>query len=339
MKEETLSIVIPIYNAEHFLPECLVTLSERKEGDELILINDGSTDRSKEICEEFANKNKNVHFIDQPNLGVSESRNNGIKQVKSKWVMFVDADDTLTKGWRKEIENALASFSKSDVIIFSKQIESQEYDAISCLRTTFGDRSIPELRGGYLNSPWSKIYSKKIINDNEIEFDRKLIIGEDLLFNCHVYSKSRRIIGINHSIYRINKNIGSTINRFDSKIIENELVFHEEFKKFLKNNHFNQDFWEILFEENLLRGLFSVVNKIALTHEKDRVELVRKLLIRPEYRVALGKFPAYKKQFSRIAQVLLGLLYHENVEAALFCAKLFYFIKKLHYKSGITEEI
>ena len=91
-----ISVIIPIYNAESFLNECLVSIQNQTFTDyEVWLIDDGSTDNSGTICDKFATQNKQFHVIHKKNGGVSSARNTGLEKAKGEWICFMDADDTV----------------------------------------------------------------------------------------------------------------------------------------------------------------------------------------------------------------------------------------------------
>ena len=94
------SIIIPIYNADKYLSQCLNSLLKQTEKDfEAILIDDGSSDKSPSICDEFAKKDAHFKVIHQKNKGVSEARNIGLKTAQGEWICFVDADDKVEPLW------------------------------------------------------------------------------------------------------------------------------------------------------------------------------------------------------------------------------------------------
>lgn len=99
-----LSIIIPVYNCESFLETCLNSIvSEMNELIELILINDGSIDGSGEICEKYSNQYENIIYFLKNNTGVSDTRNVGINSAQGEYIIFVDSDDFLAKGWSKVV--------------------------------------------------------------------------------------------------------------------------------------------------------------------------------------------------------------------------------------------
>ena len=92
--EDLVSIIVPVYNTEKYLSKCLDSIvNQTYKNLEIILINDGSTDNSKAICEDFAKKDKRIQVINKENSGVSVSRNKGLSLAKGNYIAFIDADD------------------------------------------------------------------------------------------------------------------------------------------------------------------------------------------------------------------------------------------------------
>ena len=94
VNKTVISIIVPIYNAEQYLSECIDSLVNQSFEDiEIILINDGSTDNSSKICKEYEEKDKRINYIEIKNSGVSHARNVGVENANGKWITFIDADD------------------------------------------------------------------------------------------------------------------------------------------------------------------------------------------------------------------------------------------------------
>ncbi len=109
--ENTFSVIVPVYNSEEYLAKCLDSIITQEGNFELILVNDGSTDNSLKIMQEYAKNYKNIVLINQENQGVSVARNQGIKAAKNKYVTFIDSDDWLEPGAFKRVLNKLDSDS------------------------------------------------------------------------------------------------------------------------------------------------------------------------------------------------------------------------------------
>ena len=115
--KSTVSIVIPVYNAENFIKDCLDSiLSQTYKDFEVILINDGSTDSSEKIIEEYIKKDDRICLINQENQGAPKARNLGIKKSKGKYIMFFDADDILKQNSLEILVSSISSNNASLVI-------------------------------------------------------------------------------------------------------------------------------------------------------------------------------------------------------------------------------
>lgn len=131
MMKPLISIIIPVYNAEKFLPYCLDSLSKQTMNEiEIICINDGSKDRSLEVLLEYASHDKRIMVFDQPNCGVSVARNNALKHVRSKYYMFVDSDDWLDRDTCK-VAYDYAFQNDADCLMFSYTKEFEKYSIVN----------------------------------------------------------------------------------------------------------------------------------------------------------------------------------------------------------------
>lgn len=122
MNRESISVIVPVYNVEEYLEQCLDSLCKQIEVfDEVILVNDGSTDASQRICKKYCYLNKNFILINQRNQGLSSARNNGLKIAKSNYILFVDSDDYVCLDMAHIIKNKLVT-EKLDVLYYSANI-------------------------------------------------------------------------------------------------------------------------------------------------------------------------------------------------------------------------
>jgi len=184
MKNPKVSIIIPVYNAEKTLSYCLNSILEQTyKNFEIILINDGSVDKSLKIISEYKSKHPEViRTFSQRNLGVATARNNGIKYAKGKYLFFIDNDDYIEKDYielfTKEIEK-----TKVDLVIGGFKRVSTEGKVIY--------KRIPqntEWSKYMFLTPWARIYKRKALIDNDIKF-LKMNIGEDVYINILSYIK------------------------------------------------------------------------------------------------------------------------------------------------------
>ena len=198
-----ISIIIPVYNVEKFLPQCLDSLVNQTYRDiEIICVNDGSTDGSMEILQGYAEKDERIKIISRENRGVSESRNEGIEHASGEWLMFVDSDDWLEPNC---CERIMSRNEDDDLIIFSY---IREFKTTSAPKLIFDD--LPKSFEGKgidwlferliapkeeelkhpekldsLSTVWGKLYKTSIVREHDIEFVSTKKTGslEDLVFN------------------------------------------------------------------------------------------------------------------------------------------------------------
>lgn len=176
-----ISIIVPVYNAEDCLENCVESiLNQECQNFELLLIDDGSPDRSGEICDVYAVKDSRIRVFHKENGGVSMARNMGLEMARGEWVIFIDADDSIAPGFL----NLLNDNTGYDLIIGGyKTLPKGEvfYDFdVTFHGDTMGEFVACHLWNGYV---WGKFYKASILRDARIRFRTDLIVYEDLIFN------------------------------------------------------------------------------------------------------------------------------------------------------------
>ena len=147
---ETVSIIVPVYNAEPYLKRCLDSLLKQTFSNiEILLINDGSTDNSERIIKEYVKKDKRVHFINQKHKGVSSARNEGLKKSTGNFITLVDADDFVEKNY---VEILLENQRKGNHdVVLSYHIEYRENHPY-CLKCSGNSLPVQKVRCGLTNA-------------------------------------------------------------------------------------------------------------------------------------------------------------------------------------------
>ncbi len=185
MKKSLVSIIVPVYKAERYLPRCIESiLRQTYQNFELILVDDGSPDKCGEICDKYAQKDNRIKVIRKENGGVSSARNYGIDIAQGEFIYFVDSDDWLPKN---SLQLHIDAMQKGDVQL---TIGSTEHRA---LRITIGyfKSELINLQDPNLNlngillrgyAPWNTLFFKSIIVENNIRFSNNVSFGEDTLF-------------------------------------------------------------------------------------------------------------------------------------------------------------
>ena len=201
-----LSIIVPVYNGEKKIARCLNSLVALKESDiEFIIVNDGSTDNTGDICNDYILKDQRIYLINQKNVGVSGARNTGLKYCRGKYVAFVDADDEVTEDYNKVIE--CIKKEESELFAFDFWVQTQKNDRKQ-ERALFtpGKNSKHILYNNYLkgnsNSACINIYKSELIREQEIFFPTSMSMGEDSSFNANYFKYCESVYYIDVVGYR-----------------------------------------------------------------------------------------------------------------------------------------
>lgn len=276
---DLVSIIVPFYNAENVLRKCITSLLEQTyKNYEIILINDGSTDNSKEVCKYFVSNSK-IYLFNQSNKGVSAARNLGIEKSNGKWIIFLDSDDFMekfavekavkylekydcdtvcwnTKRFNKSKVEKSAPFTVSNMLFYTNDVYSNIVDNL------YKGKSDKYFFGNSFRAVWGKILSAEIIKNNELRFSLGLPLGEDALFllNYFKYSKKFYLTDTYFNYYRISES--SAVGRYkpglgEMQKLEFDLIkkncelLHIDFYKYAINQLIEFDYQ---FLQNLLKN-------------------------------------------------------------------------------------
>lgn len=193
MEKKLVSVVIPVYNAADTLKRCVDSVKRQTyEYWELILVDDGSKDKSRKLCDELAKSDQRIRVIHQQNKGASEARNEGIRCAKGNFLAFIDADDYVSNDYLKNLCLQSADYVVSGMrdmpngnVIVLKQGYYQGEDVGMILSH--------EINSILFKSPWGKLYSMKLIRHMGLFFDSHVTFGEDSLFNLLYLTQCRSI--------------------------------------------------------------------------------------------------------------------------------------------------
>ena len=210
-----ISIIVPVYNAEKSICRCIESvLTQTMKNWELLLINDGSIDNSKEICSFYENKDSRIKLINKNNSGVSDTRNLGVDLSKGEYITFLDADDWIEHDM---LEVMLLNIRKLDVSILlmptyrdQKNISLNNF--ISTKKNIFTKEEIQLeffKQDLFTYSVWGKLYKKNILKN--IRFDKYIQIGEDMLYLWKVLNSVDRIGYISLCKYHYDLNMSQTV--------------------------------------------------------------------------------------------------------------------------------
>lgn len=212
-KEELVSIIVPIYNAEKYLNKCLDSLTKQTKKElEFILVNDGSTDKTEEIIKEY--QDKRIKYFKNKNQGIGKTRNFGISKSSGKYLMFIDSDDYLEKDaceiLYKKISKEGADLAICDFYKVYENGKTEEIHLPKFSSTTL--KKTPSLINDINLSPWNKIYKRELITKNNLKFIENLKY-EDAPFVINAMDKAKKIVKVDECLnyYVIHGNSETTV--------------------------------------------------------------------------------------------------------------------------------
>lgn len=288
-----ISIIVPVYNVEKYLIRCVESiLNQSYKEFELILIDDGSCDRSGEICDELAQTDNRIRVFHKCNGGAASARNYGLELVNGEYLAYIDSDDYIERDYLEQLVQGIQGF---DLVISGYYVEDTEGRVIKEFqcneKKVFGNVEIKKACIdrviGDMNSPVCKLYRTSIAM--KIRFDENMIIGEDSVFNAEYLEKVEAISCIRYSGYRYQMNLTSVTHVTGSKYTQwyehDDVRYKKKFlvrimwgvepeieRKKMLETYPCRYYLEVrnLFAENSPYGKKEIIEKIDEIH-KDRV--------------------------------------------------------------------
>jgi glycosyltransferase involved in cell wall biosynthesis len=287
------SIIVPIYNAELYLHNCIESiLGQTYKLLEIILINDGSIDNSKNICEEYARRDLRIRVIHQKNSGPSIARNTGMLNAKGYYIQFVDSDDVIEPNtteklvieMKKEVDLVICGL-KSSFKYNDKVITKNNFSPIEGIYQIeeFGHHFGDLYRNNLINSPCNKLYKSEVIKKYNIIFNDDIEMGEDLLFNLEYIKHCNNVGIINDQLYNyLNfNNTDSLTSDFKKDYWENQQMLYRELEEFLNNNFFtkqNKYIIDSAYANTIIACMENLFHKNSNLSSKDKHEKIVEII-------------------------------------------------------------
>lgn len=276
-----ISVIIPIYNVEKHIRKCIHSLLNQTFNDfEVLLINDGSPDKSKDICEEFANIDSRIKIFNKKNGGVSSARNLGLSKAAGDYITFIDPDDWITNDCFEKAYKIIA-INNLDLLQYSyKTINEHDLSIINVYNYHSPAKCSQEFikDDNYLVSVWGNFIKSSIIKDFNIKFNEEMHLAEDQIFMMEVISHCSIIAQTNEIYYYYllhNTSATHTSKEKDIIISAKYLLkfanLHPEFKPFIERSitAFYLLLIHIDYKSNSLDQIYKESNiKVSHLHEK-----------------------------------------------------------------------
>lgn len=239
--EPIISIIVPVYNAEEHIDACIQSvLAQTVECFELILIDDGSTDKSGIICETWANHDDRIRIIHQENKGAAAARNYGVSISKGNYVTFVDADDTVTYNYIECLYKALCEYSAEISVAGFEKIYPDEqaqniYDICNEKQVMSGYEAMEKLlyQDGLMSVPWGMLIKKSVMEKVSFPEGTK---AEDMGTIYRIYAASKKAVISKQVVYNYFQRISNTVYSTASKRNKDYYIHSRKMVKFIKEN-------------------------------------------------------------------------------------------------------
>ena len=239
------SIVVPVYNVENYLRGCLDSILAQTFNDyELILIDDGSTDESPQICDEYSKKDKRIHVIHKPNEGANSARNRGIFAAAGEYICLVDSDDTVQRDWLEQVNRSIVSAPEApDLVVYGYRedysdrmvdvpllIEPGYYDKPRLEREIFPrlinrDRRLCG-RALIFEVPWNKVYKKELIKAHCCK-SKAIKVSNDIAFAHECVFYTERLVACGGLLYHYALTTANSLQRsYHPNLLMNYRVLH-----------------------------------------------------------------------------------------------------------------
>lgn len=215
------SVIVPIYNASEFLDKCLNSIVNQTLKDiEIILINDGSTDDSKLVIDEYMKEHKNIILIDKKNEGLGKARNDGIKKASGEYITFVDSDDYIKENMLEVFYEYAKKYSLDMVTSTYYKVKNNKEILWKITKYKAGNvKTSPNIILSVEYAPWAKLYKRSMLIENNIFFEENKKY-EDMPFVCKCLLKSKLVAQITDAYYYYVIHNNSQTTTMDNKVFD-----------------------------------------------------------------------------------------------------------------------
>ena len=275
------SIIVPVYNVNNYLKECVESILRQKYEDfEIILVDDGSTDGSSKLCDKLNEIDNRIKVLHKKNGGLSDARNTGLKTAIGDYVLFCDSDDI----WNDEAllikaKNCINEYKDPDIILFGGCKFFEETNVLindpiidinyvnTCLLVELIKYLIES--DTYSMSACTKIINTHFLKSNSLYFTKDLL-GEDLdwFINILIHAKKMKAIDSNCYFYRIRQ--GSITQSISSKYISDFLWILDKWIPFFKDSNFPEEILDIYFSIFSYTYITNMMNILKIKNRRER---------------------------------------------------------------------
>ncbi|CDE89608.1 TPA: family 2 glycosyl transferase [Candidatus Gastranaerophilales bacterium HUM_20] len=269
-----ISVIVPVYNTQKFLEKCLESIINQTFKDiEIICINDGSTDNSMSILNDYSEKDSRIKIINQKNAGLSCARNTGINNAKGEYIGFVDSDDWIDLDFFEKLYNAAKNYDADIASAGIKRVRSYKWKYHLKIKeeevTENTDRKFVLCDVPEKCYVWNKIYRLEKIKQFSLYFEAGIYF-EDRCFTCEALSKLKRLVVVPDTYYNYWTNPNSIVKSKSTKKTQDAKYTNEKMMKILKLNNINLEHYAEKIKKIKFLGLTILKIKI-FKHKKQYI--------------------------------------------------------------------
>lgn len=341
------SFIVPVYKVETYLRQCIESVVTQTVDDwELLLIDDGSPDACGAICDEYSEKDTRIHVIHQKNSGVAVARNEGLKQAKGEWILFVDADDWVDRDLCEQLEGHLTD--DMDICYFSYVEEAMnkskvfgKQDREKGFFEVYDKEDITHMQKAILykhmckytsaGSPWAKVYRRSFLEEHQLRYHKGMVKGQDRLYNLEAYEYAMKGGYLNISAYHYRITAASIRHRYNPDIIEiirkQYQLMHECLIKIGREEEFEELYYKGVYRSFMIDSMIDFCHKDNPKSYKQRKQEYLATLDSEPFRTAIRQIDV--SDWPQKEQLLSFLIKHHMFGA--IC--LLYWLKNQMYKA------
>ena len=325
-----ISIIVPVYNSEKYIDRLMSSiLSQTYKNFELIFVDDYSTDSSLDICSNYSKKDDRIKIItNKKNLGVSKSRNVGIKASNYDWIMFIDSDDEIEDNM---LEKMVAQIEEDTDFVFCglKKYNNKKM----CIADYYENDEIMDQQklfsniGKYLDKcllqgPCGKLYKKRLITKHNLRFREDLSYGEDTLFVYNYLQYVNKLVCIKESLYHYNLSNSESLNlKFRNDKIDINIFLNKVLLKLISN--YNTNSKDIYYNRNKI-AYINYCDELINSKTKNKYLIIKKINNLDEIKNSFDKSSKTTQE-----KILKYCIFHNYIEIEIFFFEFKRIVKKI----------
>ena len=328
-KNVRISVVMPIYNTEEYLGQCLDSLYLQKYREvEYILVDDGSTDGSYALCQKYAEKDSRFVLIQKQNGGPSSARNLAISKARGEYITFVDSDDFLRVDAYERIAEALDKHNNPDALVFGANLVPDYAPEHYYRMVTTADKVYEEFTPEMLyNEPgirpflWLQVVKKSLIVENNIKMDESISLGEDQLFQIELFAHTKKTVLISDKLYFYRWNRQGSLMSENASNIVRKLMLHVGLVEKVFSKIFTTDYTEEMKVETLRWSVSFLWGDLSAFLQDAQCEVASALVEtwnKYDYKFYVDKLDIWCK--ARMEQIVLMAIQDKDARIDAFIA-------------------